>query len=88
MGAKQALGALLTFAGLALYFYGIGVQIAYGKVANDLVTPWDAYIFASSIFLILLGPWLWFGEIPEALKRFVEAKLSREAIERGRGAGR
>jgi len=88
MGAKQALGALLTFVGLALYFYGTGIQIAYEKVANGLVTPWDAYIFAASAFLILLGPWLWFGEIPEALKRFVEARISREAIERVRGAER
>jgi hypothetical protein len=78
MKTKEVIGMLLTVLGVLLYIYvivdgamkgGIGVR---GRVE---LTP---ILMAIGMYAILVGPALWFGEIPTAIKKFIEAKTGKK----------
>jgi len=79
---SQALGAALTVLGVLMFLWGLVAGLLYGGI-RDL----NASVMVLSLYPILLGPWLWFGEVPAALKRFVEAKIEKSALEKVRKGG-
>lgn len=78
MKTKELIGLILTALGLLLYIYavvdgsmkgGIGVR---GRVE---LTP---ILIALGMYAILIGPALWLGEVPIAIKKFIEAKTGKK----------
>lgn len=81
MRLSEALGAVITIIGVIMFFWGLAAGAMYGKIDGV-----NSAIFINSLYPLLLGPWLWFGEVPSALRRFVEAKIEKSALEKaGRG---
>lgn len=68
MNAKRGLGLLITILSVAVLFYGF--LVTGGEVKGDIALAVGIGGFA----LILIGPWLWLGDVPTAIKKFVEAK--------------
>lgn len=46
-------------------------------ITREVAVPRDSLIVAAGFLLLLLGPWLWFGDTPVSVKKFVEAKTGR-----------
>lgn len=46
-------------------------------ITRDVTVPRDSLLVATGFLLLLLGPWLWLGDTPVSLKKFVEAKTGR-----------
>ena len=78
MKVKEGIGLFITIIAIVLILYelfyinltcgGIGIK---GKVSTD------AILISAGFLLILLGPWLWLGEVPVAVKKFIEARTGR-----------
>lgn len=68
MNVKQGLGLLITILSIAALFYGF--LTTGGEVKGDTALV----VGVSGFILILIGPWLWLGDVPTAIKKFVEAK--------------
>jgi len=65
---KEALGLLITI-------IAIGI-VLYAYISTGGIVKGDISVAAgvSGFILILVGPYLWLGEVPSAVKKFVEAK--------------
>jgi len=65
---KEVLGLLITIIAIVIIFYA---YISTGGVVKG-----DIAIAAgvAGFILILVGPYLWLGEVPSAISKFVEAK--------------
>ncbi|MGC8983464.1 MAG: hypothetical protein ACP5KA_06935 [Desulfurococcaceae archaeon] len=73
MGAiKKAAGILLTVIALATILAGFA--IGGGRVSGDMALAVALMGFA----VLLVGPWLWFGDVPVAVRKFVEARTGRK----------
>jgi|GEM_PF-3031431 len=73
---KRYFGILLTVIGILLYI----IPLAYGfftvKPGEPLSTDsWYGRGYYISAILILIGPALWLGEVPQALVKAVKAKM-------------
>ena len=65
--AKQILGIVITLLSLALLFYELFyVNIVFGGIGVKGAVSIDAILLSAGFLLILLGPWLWLGEVPVA----------------------
>lgn len=72
MTIKEALGLLLTIISIVVIIAGF--SIGGGKVPSDI-----APVVAIMGFVVLLiGPWLWLGETPVAIRKFIEARTGRK----------
>ncbi|MCS7106685.1 MAG: hypothetical protein NZ902_01060 [Acidilobaceae archaeon] len=78
MNQRELVGAALTLLALLLIGYELFVVgLLNGSVGTKGQVTLDAVLISAGFLLILLGPWLWLGEVPVAVKRFVEAKTGR-----------
>ncbi|MEN2999391.1 MAG: hypothetical protein ABDH61_02310 [Acidilobaceae archaeon] len=78
MGQKELAGLLITVLSLLLIVYELFVVgLLKGNVGVKGQITLDAVLISAGFLLILLGPWLWLGEVPVAVKKFVEAKTGR-----------
>ncbi|MEM0378342.1 MAG: hypothetical protein QXP68_06805 [Thermosphaera sp.] len=76
MKPKEMVGLIITIIAIIILFYTF---ISTGGV----VTGDNATLAATAGFiLILLGPWLWLGEVPVAIKKFIEAKTGTKTESR------
>ncbi len=79
MSVREILGAFLTVLALAIFAYEIfyvglftGAIGAKGAIATDAVLTTIGWV------LILIGPALWFGEVPTNVKKLIEAKTGKK----------
>jgi drug/metabolite transporter (DMT)-like permease len=81
MKPVNILGVVLTILGILMFFWGLIAGFMYTQIKDV-----NAVILTYSLLPLLLGPWLWLGETPGALKKFVEAKIEKSALEKaGKG---
>ena len=74
---RRVIGLAITLVGLAGLF--TPYIICKGVVgAKNQDTPIAILTAISGMVLILLGPWLVFGDVPVAIRKFVEAKTGRK----------
>lgn len=68
MSPKEVLGLIITVIAIGIVFYA---YISTGGVVKG-----DIAVAAgvAGFILILVGPYLWLGEVPVAVRKFVEAK--------------
>jgi len=82
--AREALGAALTIVGIVLLAYGFTVGGLHGHIGSSVKpvfnkekgtitvegSEWasDSISLVLGWFFIIIGPALWFGEVPTALK--------------------
>ncbi|MEM2021253.1 MAG: hypothetical protein QXP80_03385, partial [Zestosphaera sp.] len=75
MGAKEAVGLVITVLSLLLFAYEIfyvGLVMKAIGIKGQVTT--DALLISAGFLLIILGPALWLGEVPTNLKKLIEAK--------------
>jgi hypothetical protein len=79
MPVKTLLGATITIIGLLLFIYAFFyVAITQGAVGVKGQVTADPIIGAAGFLMILIGPALWFGEVPVNIKKLIEAKTGRK----------
>lgn len=72
MEYTKPLGMVLTGAGIILYV----VPLIYGFFKGSLSTDNEFGMgFYVALIPVLVGPALWFGEVPEAIVKAVRAKI-------------
>lgn len=79
MRGKEIVGMLITVFGLVLLFYElayVGLTKSAIGVKGDVST--DAVLVTTGWMLILVGPALWFGEVPVNIKKMIEAKTGKK----------
>lgn len=82
MTAKEALGLLITIIAILLLLYEIiYVNLTSGGIGVKGQITTDAILISAGFLLLLLGPWLWLGEVPVAVRKFVEARTGRKLEE-------
>jgi len=82
MRVKEIVGMLITVLGLVLLLYGFAyVGLTKSAIGVKGAVSTDAVLVVAGWMLILLGPALWFGEVPVNIKKMIEAKTGRK-IER------
>ena len=65
-------GIALTAIGCALIIYAIAVGGLYGTIIGV-----SAYLATIGWLCIMMGPWLWYGEVPRAVLERVKAQIAR-----------
>ncbi len=79
ISGKEALGSFLTVLALAIFVYEIlYVGLFTGAIGVKGTVATDAIIITVGWILILIGPALWFGEVPANVKKLIEAKTGRK----------
>ena len=79
MGAKEALGLVITVLSLLLFAYEIlYVGLVSGSIGVKGQVATDAVLISAGFLMIILGPALWLGEVPTNLKKLIEAKTGRK----------
>lgn len=72
MEYRKPLGMILTGVGILLYI----IPLIYGffnrPLSTDNIFGMGFYV---SLIPVLIGPALWFGEVPEAIVKTVRAKI-------------
>lgn|GEM_PF-455158 len=82
MKAREAVGLLITIVALALFLYELFyVNLTRGGIGVKGQVTTDAILISASFLLLLLGPWLWLGEVPVAVRKFIEARTGRKIEE-------
>ncbi len=80
MKAKEAVGLLITILAVLLLLYEVFyVNLTRGSIGVKGEITTDAILVSTGFLLILIGPWLWLGDVPVAIKKLVEAKTGRKA---------
>jgi hypothetical protein len=80
--AREAVGLLITIVALVLLLYELFyVNLTRGGIGVKGQVTTDAILISASFLLILLGPWLWLGEVPVAVRKFIEARTGRKIEE-------
>lgn len=69
---REILGIVLTGLAIAVIVASFVVQGTHVSGNWAIATAFMGFI------IILLGPWLWLGETPVAVKKFIEARTSRK----------
>ncbi|MEM0454172.1 MAG: hypothetical protein QXO98_05915 [Sulfolobales archaeon] len=78
MKTKEMIGIVLTGIGLLLYLYAMVVGGMKGSIGVRGKVEADAIIISLGMYAILIGPALWLGEVPVAIKKFIEAKTGKK----------
>ncbi|MEM1596732.1 MAG: hypothetical protein QXS24_06225 [Desulfurococcaceae archaeon] len=68
MQFKKIAGMIITAISVAILLYAF---IATGGVVSGNYATSAAI---AGFILVLLGPWLWLGDVPVAIRKFIEAK--------------
>jgi hypothetical protein len=69
---RKPLGMILTGVGILLYVIPLIYGFFKGSLGTDNVFGMGFYV---SLIPVLIGPALWFGEVPEAIVKAVRAKI-------------
>jgi len=69
---RKPLGMILTGAGIILYVIPLIYGFFKGSLSTDNIFGMGFYV---SLIPVLVGPALWFGEVPEAIVKAVRAKV-------------
>jgi len=72
MTVKEVVGLILTMISVAVIIASF--VVGGGKVSGDISLP----VALTGFVVILIGPWLWLGEVPVAIRKFVEARTGRK----------
>lgn len=75
MSVKEVAGIVLT--AISIIIIVTGFVMGGGKVSGDIAL----LVAFTGFVLILFGPWLWLGEVPTAVRKFVEARTGRRLSE-------
>ncbi|MCX8184749.1 MAG: hypothetical protein RMI56_00980 [Sulfolobales archaeon] len=79
MKSKEAIGLAITATAIALLLYELFyVNLTKGSVGVKGTISSDSILISAGFLLILVGPWLWLGDVPVAVKKFIEAKTGRK----------
>lgn len=79
MRVKEALGLIITVVAIILIMYELlYVNLSRGSIGVKGTIASDAIIISAGFLLILVGPWLWLGDVPVAIRKFIEAKTGRK----------
>ncbi|MCS7099328.1 MAG: hypothetical protein RMH84_03110 [Sulfolobales archaeon] len=79
MKTREFIGLVITIAAIALLIYELFyVNLTRGSIGVRGTISSDSVLVSAGFLLILVGPWLWFGEVPVAVKKFIEAKTGRK----------
>jgi hypothetical protein len=68
----KPLGMVLTGAGIILYAVPLIYGFFKGSLGTDSIFGMGFYV---ALIPVLVGPALWFGEVPEAIVKAVRAKI-------------
>ena len=78
MKAKEGLGVAITIISVLLLLYELFyVNLTRGGIGARGQVSTDSILISAGFLLILVGPWLWLGEVPVAVRKFVEARTGR-----------
>lgn len=78
MKAREAAGLVVTVIAVILILYELFyVNVTKGSIGVSGTVSADSILISAGFLLILIGPWLWLGEMPVAVKKFVEARTGR-----------
>jgi hypothetical protein len=69
---RKLLGMILTGAGILLYAIPLTYGFFKGSLGTDNIFGKGFYV---SLIPMLIGPALWFGEVPEVIVKAVRAKI-------------
>jgi hypothetical protein len=69
---RKPLGMILTGVGILLYVVPLIYGFFKGSLSTDSIFGMGFYV---SLIPVLVGPALWFGEVPEAIVKAVRAKI-------------
>lgn len=72
MEYRKLLGMILTGAGILLYAIPLTYGFFKGSLGTDNIFGKGFYV---SLIPMLIGPALWFGEVPEVIVKAVRAKI-------------
>ncbi len=80
MKAREGIGLAITLIAILLLLYELlYVNLTHGRIGIADQVSTDAILISAGFLLILLGPWLWLGEVPVAIRKFVEARTGRRS---------
>ncbi|MDM7275018.1 MAG: hypothetical protein P3X22_002695 [Thermoprotei archaeon] len=74
MQTRELLGLIITVIALLIMAYAT----LYVGFSVRKIEAMNAWLYSIAWLLLLVGPWLWIGTVPGALKRFVEARTGRK----------
>ena len=78
MKVKEGLGVAITVIAVLLLLYELFyVNLTRGGIGARGQVSTDSILISAGFLLILVGPWLWLGEVPVAVRKFVEARTGR-----------
>ena len=78
MRAREGIGLAITIVAILLMLYELFyVNLTRGSIGVRGQVTTDAVLICAGFLLILVGPWLWLGEVPVAIRKFVEAKTGK-----------
>ena len=78
MRAREGIGLVITTVAILLMLYELFyVNLTRGGIGVRGQVTTDAVLICTGFLLILIGPWLWLGEVPVAIRKFVEARTGR-----------
>jgi len=73
MKVKEGLGVAITVIAVLLLLYELFyVNLTRGGIGVRGQVSTDSILISAGFLLILVGPWLWLGEVPVAVRKFVE----------------
>ncbi|MEM2406529.1 MAG: hypothetical protein QXI94_03035 [Sulfolobales archaeon] len=79
MKPKETLGVIISVIAIVLILYELlYVNLMAGSIGVKGAITNDAILISLGFLLILIGPWLWLGEVPVAVKKLIEAKTGRK----------
>lgn len=78
MNTKKLLGIALTASGILLYVYVIIDGAMKGSIGVKGGLELTPILLSLGMYAILMGPALWLGEVPIAIKKFIEIKTGRK----------
>ncbi len=73
LNAREALGAVLTIVGIGLLAFAFTAGAINKHIGEGGKISFDAWMTIIGWFLIIIGPALWFGETPAAIKEKAKA---------------
>jgi len=80
MKTKEALGIVITAIAILLLLYELFyVNLTRGGIGVKGQVTTDSILVSAGFLLILIGPWLWLGDVPVAIRKFVEARTGRRS---------
>ncbi len=78
MNSKEISGMVITIIGALLLAYAFIVGGLHGHIGSETSITGDAWAALLGMFLVIIGPALWFGEVPTVFREKVERPSSSQ----------